>query len=49
MKQQEEKKLRLRKETIRDLDRVLDKEEQQRVKGGTQANGEGPTQVPIYC
>lgn len=46
MKPKKEKKLGLRKETIRDLS-VLDTNEQKQVKGGT--NKPGTTQVPVYC
>ena len=52
MKQEKEKKLRLGKETIQDLDTaVLDRDEQKRVNGGTgsgQRNG-GTTEVPVFC
>jgi hypothetical protein len=47
MKQKKEKKLRLSKETIQDLENVLDKDDQKWVKGGSQYMG--PTQVPIFC
>ena len=47
MKQKKEKKLSLSKETIQDLENVLDKDDQKWVKGGSM--GFGPTQVPIYC
>jgi hypothetical protein len=49
MKPKKEKKLSLRKETIQDLDNILDKDEQQRVKGGSDTDTKGTTQVPIYC
>jgi len=49
MKQKKEKKLRLSKETIQDLENVLDKDDQKRVKGGSQSEYVGITQVPIYC
>jgi hypothetical protein len=47
MKQKKEKKLRLSKETILDLDNVLERDDQKWVKGGSQEMG--PTLVPIYC
>ena len=47
MKQKKEKKLRLSKETVQDLDTVLDRDDQKWVKGGSQDMG--PTLVPIYC
>ncbi|UCH96067.1 MAG: hypothetical protein JSV88_04235 [Candidatus Aminicenantes bacterium] len=49
MKQKKEKKLRLGKETIQDLDIVLDRDEQKRVKGGTANNPGYTTIVPVYC
>jgi hypothetical protein len=49
MKPKKVKRIRLGKETIRNLDKVLDREEQKRVKGGTDVNPPGLTQVPIYC
>lgn len=51
MKEKKEKKLRLRKETVQDLDTVLDRDEQKRVKGGTSTgtSQNGTTEVPIYC
>lgn len=51
MKPKQVKKLSLNKETIRNLGTVLARNEQDRVKGGTDqnANGTGTTQVPIYC
>jgi hypothetical protein len=48
MKQKKEKKLRLGKETIQDLNTVLDRDEQKRVQGGT-AGQQGTTEVPVYC
>ncbi len=45
MKQKKEKKLRLGKMTIQNLDIVLDQDDLERVKGGLP----GTTQVPIYC
>ena len=49
MKQQNEKKLNLGKETIQDLNIVLDRDEQKRVKGGTANQGAGTTEVPFHC
>ena len=51
MKTKNEKKLQLRKQTLQDLDCVLDRNDQQKVKGGTNTdpNTNGTTQVPIYC
>ena len=51
MKSKKTKKLRLRKETIQDLDIALDRDEEKMIKGGT-GNGceaAGTTQVPIFC
>ena len=44
MKQKKEKKLRLDKMTIQNLETVLNPDDQKRVKGG-----EAATAVPIYC
>ncbi|MCP5106276.1 MAG: hypothetical protein GY950_23015, partial [bacterium] len=44
-----EKKLRLGKETIQDLNTVLAKDDQKKVKGGTGNGQQGTTEVPIYC
>lgn len=51
MKQKKEKKLLLGKETIQDLNTVLDRDEQTRVKGGTgtSGQGQGTTEVPVHC
>jgi len=49
MKQKKEKKLRLSKETIQNLDIVLDRDEQKRVKGGTAYANPGTTDVPYHC
>jgi hypothetical protein len=48
MKQKKEKKLRLGKETIQDLNTILNRDEQKRIKGGTSAQ-QGTTEIPIYC
>ena len=44
MKKQEEKKLRLGKITIQDLDSTLDRDEQKAVKGGS-----GTTDLIAFC
>jgi hypothetical protein len=49
MKQKKEKKLGLGKETIQDLDTVLDRDDQKWVKGGSQNEYVGTTQVPVFC
>jgi len=49
MKPKKEKKLHLGKVTIQDLNSALDRDEQQKVKGGTGTNQPGTTDVPIYC
>jgi hypothetical protein len=49
MKPKKVKKLRLVKETIRNLDIVLERDEQKQAKGGTGQGGNGTTQVPVYC
>ena len=49
MKQKKDKKLRLSKETIQDLNIVLDRDEQKRVKGGTVNANQVNTEVPIFC
>ncbi len=49
MKQKKEKELRLGKETIQNLNIVLDRDEQKRVKGGTADNPGYATIVPVYC
>lgn len=49
MKEKKEKKLHLGKMTIQDLDNGLDRDEQQKVKGGTGTTQPGTTDVPIYC
>ncbi len=49
MKQKKEKKLRLDKETIQNLDIVLDSDDQKRVKGGTANPSPGTTDVPVHC
>jgi hypothetical protein len=50
MKQKKEKKLRLGKVTIQDLDFVLDRDDQKEVKGGSgRDTAPGTTEMPIYC
>ncbi len=49
MKQKKEKTLGLGKETIQNLENVLDRDDQKWVKGGFQIEYMGITQVPIYC
>ncbi len=49
MKEKKEKKLSLGKMTILDLNNALDRDEQQKVKGGTGTTQAGTTDVPIYC
>jgi hypothetical protein len=49
MKPKEEKKLRLGKETIQDLDTVLDRDDQKWVRGGSKSEQEGTTEVPVFC
>jgi hypothetical protein len=44
-----EKKLRLGRITLQNLNTALDKNEQKAVKGGTDGGAPGTTQVPIYC
>jgi hypothetical protein len=49
MKHNKEKKLRLTKETIQDLDNVLDRDHQKMVKGGSETHQSRNTQIPIFC
>jgi hypothetical protein len=49
MKQKKENKLRFGKETIQNLDIVLDKDDQKGIKGGTANLNQVNTQVPIFC
>lgn len=49
MKQNKGKKLRLAEETIQDLDMVLDRDDQKRVKGGSETHQSRNTQIPIFC
>ena len=49
MKPKKEKKLHLSKETIQDLDIVLETNDQKKVNGGTGGVVLGTTQVPVYC
>jgi hypothetical protein len=49
MKQQNEKKLRLGKHTIQDLDSHLDREAQDAIKGGNDQNVQASTIMPVIC
>lgn len=52
MKRREGKKLYLGKSTIQNLNTVfmeLDRDEQKKVKGGSEKAQQGTTQVPIFC
>lgn len=49
MRPKEEKKLRLGKVTIQDLNCALDRTDQKMVKGGTADSEKGTTQVPVFC
>ncbi len=49
MKQKKTKQLHLNKETIQNLDIILERDDQKRVKGGTDTSQNGTTQIPIYC
>jgi hypothetical protein len=49
MKRKRATKLNLGKLTIQNLSTVLDRDEQKRVKGGSENGQAGTTQVPIYC
>lgn len=49
MKPKKERKLRLGKTTIQDLNIILDRDDQNRVKGGTKSEQGGTTEVPIFC
>jgi len=49
MKPSKEKKLRLGKVTIQDLNSALHRDDQERVKGGTADSEKGTTQVPVFC
>jgi len=44
-----ENKLQLKKSTVQNLNTVLDRDEQKKIKGGTNAATYGTTDVPIYC
>lgn len=48
MKEKKEKKLRLGKVTIQNLDSVLDRVEQKEVKGGS-GIAVGTTEIPVLC
>lgn len=49
MKEKKEKKLRLDKVTIQDFDSVLDGDRQKQIKGGSDVNLYGLTNIPIVC
>jgi hypothetical protein len=49
MKQKKGKKLRLGKETIQDLETVLDKDDQKRIKGGYENDYLVNTQIRVFC
>ena len=49
MKEKKEKKLGLGKETIQDLDTILDRDEQKRARGGSKSDHLGTTEVPVFC
>lgn len=49
MKPKKERKLRLGKMTLQDLNIILDRDDQNRVKGGSKTEQGGTTQIPIYC
>lgn len=44
-----EKKLRLSKQTFQNLNTVLERDEQKKVKGGSNTVPEQTTQVPVFC
>ncbi|MCK4761752.1 MAG: hypothetical protein KAW12_06085 [Candidatus Aminicenantes bacterium] len=46
---EKEKKLKLEKSTVQNLNTILDREEQELLKGGTNVVPMGTTAVPIYC
>lgn len=49
MKPKKERKLRLVKTTIQDLNIILDRDDQKMVKGGSKTNQGGTTEVPVFC
>ena len=50
MKEKKEKKLHLNKITIQDLDLVLDRMEQNEVRGGSESDtAPGTTKIPVLC
>lgn len=49
MKEKKEKKLRLGKMTIQNLDSILDRDEQKVIKGGSENNPPGTTDLAIFC
>lgn len=46
---QEKKRLRLGKQTIQELGKVLDKADQDRILGGSENCASWTTQVPVFC
>jgi hypothetical protein len=48
-KMDKEKKLRLSKQTFQNLNTVLERDEQKKVKGGSNTVPEQTTQVPVFC
>lgn len=46
---EKEKKLKLQKSTVQNLNAALDRDEQKNVKGGTNGEPYGTTQVPVFC
>jgi hypothetical protein len=49
MKEKKEKKLRLDKITVQDFGSVLDGDQQKEIKGGSDANLFGLTNIPVVC
>jgi hypothetical protein len=49
MKEKKEKKLRLDKITIQDFGSVLDGDQQKEIKGGSDTNLFGLTNIPVVC
>ncbi|UCH96056.1 MAG: hypothetical protein JSV88_04180 [Candidatus Aminicenantes bacterium] len=49
MKEKKEKKLRLNKITIQDFDSVLDGDQQNAIKGGSDIQTAGTTDIPVIC
>ena len=49
MIEKKEKKLRLEKVTVQNFNWVLDGDQQNAVKGGTNTNQNGLTDIPVVC